>query len=821
MMSPTDTLKNDVILQELHESVERELIQSVSRWGLRVLIVLPGLAAILLYMNGQDTFVNPLVVSLAAMLARFFSIHTQWNICFAVWLVMTVRHSLSQGCTASLVPAIYGFFPCAFGFLHRTTRAVVRSTVMVLLAIMLIFAVDLSGHCTSEPIEKSQTTMILADRLLPLLTLILGNSIVIIAIVKQSQKSLLLHAKAAQSAAKLADVRRDVLHRVTHELRTPLNGIVGSVELLTTSETMNEYDMENALTIKSCLQNIVRICDDVLMAAKSKTCDDKVRKETIFLVASCIDDVVDIFGAAASQKGISLKVEFIGNTRTFIRGMEVELRQVLLNLVGNAMKFTDKGSITIRVKEQPSQASGTIQYKFAVEDTGIGIEGEDSSMLFEAFQQGEVGAVSRQHKGTGLGLTICKDFVELMGGTIRVDSSRQTGSSFNFALNFQKASSEGISPVFAFENERQVRVLIADSEKESAATAHSIVSSMVPMATIKTCSGPSAVLEAISSQTTSGDILIAIVDCDSHKSTLSKLKESGCTIFGYYSHERLEHTDGLHTVFRRPFPLIRLGNSLQDALAGEMPVHIPTAPESIVIRGKDEAKTVNLNSKDSPSINNTGRSKRQPLRSPSVELRPGSKVVVVDDTPVNVKVLVKMLSRSTSVPIVSCFDGQSAVDLASSSCSDDKLLFLMDWHMPGVCGLSATNALRRLAKNRVGPLIYICMVTADIEGLYTEMDRRNMRYEGTVSKGEFIKEGRNHESSTSESEDEIATAIKLSRELERENSGGFTVVDIVAEKPVTFSSIVAILSWFQKQVDESAGTGEAFNTILQKTRTGS
>ena len=190
----------------------------------------------------------------------------------------------------------------------------------------------------------------LADRLIPLVALIFGNSVILTVIVRQSQYSLQPSVEAARSALELANLRRDVLHRVTHELRTPLNGLVGSVELLTASETIMEHDMSNVLTVQSCLTNILGICDDVLVAAKESDRGAAAREVKPFLLASCIDDVAEIFVATVQAKGVELKVDFDRDTNTIVRGLEVKLRQVLLNLVGNAIKFTDQGRITIRVR---------------------------------------------------------------------------------------------------------------------------------------------------------------------------------------------------------------------------------------------------------------------------------------------------------------------------------------------------------------------------------------------------------------------------------------------------------------------------------------
>jgi CheY-like chemotaxis protein len=183
-----------------------------------------------------------------------------------------------------------------------------------------------------------------------------------------------------------------------------------------------------------------------------------------------------------------------------------------------------------------------------------------------------------------------------------------------------------------------------------------------------------------------------------------------------------------------------------------------------------------------------------------VGLRPGSKVVIVDDTPVNVKVLEKMMSRSTSVPIFSCFDGQSAVELVKSFSNEDHLLIMMDWHMPGVDGLTATAFIRRLVRDRGGPSVHVCMVTADLEGLCIELDRRRISYEGTVSMGKLIKAG-DEDTSSPESTPEK----RSSQRLAEKDSNGFTVVDIITGKPVTFDNIYAILTWFQEQIEGTEG----------------
>jgi signal transduction histidine kinase/CheY-like chemotaxis protein len=848
MTSPADSLKNDELLKELHDSVEQELVKTVCLWSHSIIVFGTGGVAFVLYLTGQDNWINPLLVCIVGLCAAFFPHKIQMTASLSALILAIFKHALSQGCSASLVPALFGFLPCVFGFLFRTTRAVVLSTMGVLAALFVIFAVDLSGNCSSQPIGQTQKGAIVADRLVPLLMLILGNSIVINAIVKQSQKAVLLHAKAASSAAKLANLRRDVLHRVTHELRTPLNGIVGSVELLTTSDTMDEIDMENALTIKSCLGNIVRICDDVLLAAKSKK-DDVIRNATVFMLASCVDDVAEIFAATAAQKGIKLKVEFVGVTTAMVRGMEIELRQVLLNLVGNAMKFTDSGSVTIRLREEPSPTPDILQCSFEVEDTGIGVETDTASMLFEAFHQGEQGVASRQHKGTGLGLTICREFVELMGGAIAVDGTRGRGSRFYFSLALKRerwASSNNLITNI----HPAPRIVIADSEKESASSCLSVVKSIAQSAVTSTVESPSALLKLVDEElldriadeeALGATQHIAFMECDSLDtetlvSTLSKLRKAHWIVFIYCDHGDFSHmvsnSKGAYAVFRRPLPLVRVGDTFRDALAGVLAPYVRGRSMPIndisdrSVRSKEDmatgSRTTEETTRDGATTENTLeggktkenatkqtsgsassvrlRTKTETSKTAAIELGPGSKVVVVDDTPVNVKVLVKMISRSTSAPIVSCFDGKSAIELVASSNHEGFLLIIMDWHMPGVCGLAATDSIRRLAKERGGPKLYICILTADVEGIYCEMETRNMSCERTISKGKVVKNEEYDQSyALSESDDEIATAMK--RLLEKKHSNGSTVIDVVAEKPITFKCVQAILTWFQQQVE--------------------
>lgn len=800
--SVTESLKNDENMKELHDAVVQELVQTVGKWIRNIIIGGPGVAAIILYLIGQDDYINPLLASMAAMCGSLFSrdVKVQATVALCVLSVAIVGHSLSQGCTASLVPAIYGFIPGAFGMLYRTTRALIISTAGVLLALLVIFTVDLSGNCPTQSISEDDTIQIIATRLVPMLTLIIGNNCVLTTIVQASEKSLLLHVRASTSAAKLADMRRDVLNRVTHELRTPLNGLVGSVELLAASKALNEIDRENARTARSCLDNILDICDNVLLVAKSDKTNGASREneEKTFRVASVVDTVAELFTARAASKGIKLIVNYVGNTTAMVRSMEVELRQVLLNLVGNAVKFTDSGSISIRVREEPTSSPNMTRCTFEVEDTGIGVDPESAHLLFEAFHQGEQGnAVSRHHKGTGLGLTICRDTVEHMGGKIHVDGERGRGTRFYFSLDLKK--SEPMTRTMVDEESPsmhqsfiQSQIVIADSDKESSFSCRSVVESIAPSASTRIVSSPSELLSIIANE--KGDIAptqvrrIAFIECTSMDTeslldTLSKIRKTGWIVFAYCEYDEFplltkSKVEDAYAIFRQPLPLVRMGDDLRGALAGlPSPRLSPsTSQEEDRTKEHEHASEVTGLSGEPTTVEPLATTPNLEAETNETTATARYKVVIVDDTPLNVRMLEKMIPRLSSMPVVSFYDGQSAVQLVAESSREDILLVLMDWHMPGVCGLTATESIRRIVKENGGPTVYVCMLTANVDGLHVEMESRHICSRGTLSRGESVPE------------------------IKNDGTADGALIDLVTEKPTTFKSVKAILMWFEEQI---------------------
>ncbi len=270
-------------------------------------------------------------------------------------------------------------------------------------------------------------------------------------------------ALARDQIAKLTAAKSEFLARMSHEIRTPMNALLGMAELL--SETpLNDEQSEYVRVFRRAGDNLLNVINDILDFSKVEA--GQIEIESIqFDLAEVVGDALEIAGVRARAKGLALSSRIPPNVPPCLIGDPGRLRQILLNLLGNATKFTERGELTVAVELDSVPAT----LHFAVSDTGIGIPADSLSSIFDSFSQADV-STTRKYGGTGLGLAISKRFVELMGGRIWAESTVGTGSTMHFTARFEVGSAPGPSttalPQPALKS-RSLRVLLADDSDEN------------------------------------------------------------------------------------------------------------------------------------------------------------------------------------------------------------------------------------------------------------------------------------------------------------------------------------------------------------------
>ncbi|MEA3512892.1 MAG: ATP-binding protein, partial [Campylobacterota bacterium] len=253
------------------------------------------------------------------------------------------------------------------------------------------------------------------------------TSLIDLTKLKENEKQLLIATKQAEEATQ---TKSSFLANMSHEIRTPLNGIIGMIHLLQKTQ-LNSKQFNYLKTIDTSTNNLLNIINDILDFSKIEAGKLKIEKID-FNLEELISNITDLIDFKIKEKNILFDIIYENNLNKKLFGDPLRLSQILINLINNAIKFTNNGSVKVVISSENDM------FEFKIIDTGIGIDKEEQNNLFESFNQGDI-STTRKYGGTGLGLSISKQLIELMNGEIKVKSTKGKGSTFIIKLKLEKA----------------------------------------------------------------------------------------------------------------------------------------------------------------------------------------------------------------------------------------------------------------------------------------------------------------------------------------------------------------------------------------------
>ncbi|TDG11423.1 response regulator [Seongchinamella unica] len=465
---------------------------------------------------------------------------------------------------------------------------------------------------------------------------------------------------ANEKLVQMTEAKSQFLSTMSHEIRTPMNGVIGMAELLDGTELSDTQREYVALIIKSA-DTLLGIINDILDFSKIEA--GRLDLERVpFNIRDILGDTLQTLALRANEKGLELTFHIPPDVPENLLGDPLRLRQIVVNLVGNAIKFTEEGEVAVDVQLEPGEADEA-RLRFEVRDTGIGISRAQQRRIFEAFGQAD-SSTTRQFGGTGLGLAIASQLAEMMGGRMQISSEAGKGSTFFFSANFGIPEGQVPPPVHPGEL-RGLKVLVVDDNDTNRLILEELLHSW-GMETMVVESGMAALTALDEARDQGIEVALALLDVMMPQmdgiELATRIRQrpelAGMRIIMLSSAGRAESQEvrdqlGISRMLMKPVKHSDLLSAITNAIG------ITTARGSSVL----ESFPADLVAR---------------------------RILLVEDNPVNQKVARDLLTkRGHAVELVR--NGQEAVDITAR---EDFDLVLMDVHMPVMDGLTATRIIR-------------------------------------------------------------------------------------------------------------------------------